>query len=427
MQTVNFPCSFCSKPMAVGLNLLGRNVRCPHCKQVVQAPVSANAPVAAPPPPPPPPPPQPPPPTPKVDGQESIFGDAPDDDVFSTNAPPPPMKFNPPPTYPAPRTESGTGATEQAPAVNSFPAPIDFGANRSGGIDLPDEDRDELDNRAERRPTPHVVVRQGGGMFVWMLLLYAVIATGIAAYLFYNKTQKEAEQQVAGEGKASPYMAIPDFFGEYDRAERKKAAKIEGMPAGNLPVPDALKVKLNETLQVGSLEVTPLSVEYTKVNRFRRSENDRLYRESPGFVYLLRVKLKNTSDDTTFHPTDPAFNRHLLSKPVGLPIYNGVEVERNFTMGGPFAWPDDTGEYVDGQKDDIKPLAPGEEREYVVVSSFNANEIEKHLKNAKDTLATWRVQLRRGVEAAKDGDGNDRDISMTSVIGVVFDRQEILY
>src|SRR5947209_7491787 len=42
MQTVNFNCPFCGKLMAVGLNLLGRNVRCPHCKQVVQAPANAG-------------------------------------------------------------------------------------------------------------------------------------------------------------------------------------------------------------------------------------------------------------------------------------------------------------------------------------------------------------------------------------------------
>lgn len=110
MQTVNFNCSHCKKLMAVGLTLLGRNVRCPHCKQVVQAPATAGAnppPVAtqtrsptspsfqpAPPP---------------VESQESIFGETHDDDLFGTKqpkvrmpgeAPPPAMRCAPRSCFP---------------------------------------------------------------------------------------------------------------------------------------------------------------------------------------------------------------------------------------------------------------------------------------------------------------------------------------
>src|SRR5262245_18239423 len=37
---VTFPCPFCGRRMGVPAELLGRQVRCPHCKQVVLAPVS---------------------------------------------------------------------------------------------------------------------------------------------------------------------------------------------------------------------------------------------------------------------------------------------------------------------------------------------------------------------------------------------------
>src|SRR4051812_39163109 len=79
MQTVNFNCSFCGKLMAVGLNLLGRNVRCPHCKQVIQAPVAAKppSPVQA----------NSQSPTQAQESQESIFGEMPDEDVFGTRVP----------------------------------------------------------------------------------------------------------------------------------------------------------------------------------------------------------------------------------------------------------------------------------------------------------------------------------------------------
>ena len=50
-QPVTFPCPFCTRRMGVPAELLGRQVRCPHCKQVVVAPVNAgNPPAAAPPP-----------------------------------------------------------------------------------------------------------------------------------------------------------------------------------------------------------------------------------------------------------------------------------------------------------------------------------------------------------------------------------------
>ena len=48
MQTVNFNCPHCGNLMAVGMNLLGRNVRCPHCKAVVQAPTAAGEPMSSP-------------------------------------------------------------------------------------------------------------------------------------------------------------------------------------------------------------------------------------------------------------------------------------------------------------------------------------------------------------------------------------------
>src|SRR5260370_40980448 len=38
METLTFQCGHCNKLMAVGTEYLGRQVRCPHCQQVVIAP-----------------------------------------------------------------------------------------------------------------------------------------------------------------------------------------------------------------------------------------------------------------------------------------------------------------------------------------------------------------------------------------------------
>src|SRR4051794_37278170 len=44
MSVVKFNCSHCQRLMAVGPDLFGRSVRCPHCQGVVVAPTFAAAP-----------------------------------------------------------------------------------------------------------------------------------------------------------------------------------------------------------------------------------------------------------------------------------------------------------------------------------------------------------------------------------------------
>src|SRR5437763_1339138 len=41
MQTTNFQCGHCGNLMAVTANMLGQQVRCPNCQQVVLAPAPA--------------------------------------------------------------------------------------------------------------------------------------------------------------------------------------------------------------------------------------------------------------------------------------------------------------------------------------------------------------------------------------------------
>ncbi|VTS04021.1 hypothetical protein [Tuwongella immobilis] len=48
METITFNCSFCGQMMAVNKAYMGRSVRCPHCKNVVQAPVVGPTPPVAP-------------------------------------------------------------------------------------------------------------------------------------------------------------------------------------------------------------------------------------------------------------------------------------------------------------------------------------------------------------------------------------------
>jgi phage FluMu protein Com len=448
MQTVNFNCSFCGKLMAVGLNLVGRNVRCPHCKQVVQAPAKTSAPTL-------------PPSAPSfqlppvaTEGHESIFGETPSDDLFGGGAPPQSTM----PEKPAPRPFSDTAPIDpfrsspphvsstrdvDAPTIDLPSSPLagrePWPEQRAGGSPteeipepLPEDEPEAPEEVAPRAVRRQPAVREsgGGGIFVWILLLYALAATGAAAYLFYDKTQNEAGQTSQRDGKDHPYLAIPDLFGQYDRAERRKVVKIKEIP-DNLAVPERLRVKLAQSLAVGDIEVVPLKVEYRQIARYRKLAGQApfLHRPTePPTLCLLYLKIKNTSDDVYFCPTDPAFARRKESRPVDVKPYTGLVIgdkEPRFLPGGAFLWPDSDFEYeyVDGQQDDVKPLGPKEERIYVIPADMDNIGVKDLLKEArnKQLPIMWRVQLRRGLDKVKDISGNEREISVSSVIGVVLD------
>ena len=458
MQTVNFNCSFCGKLMAVGINLLGRNVRCPHCKQILQAPATTGAPPTAPPPfavqepsfes-----------PSAPIESPDSIFGEVLDEDVFGTrapkvhmpnqpSAPPPPASrtmisnapsvsappYSPPP--PAPyvdaRTEELPLPAELPPRVNPWGA-APPSAHRARN-DLPPDDATELETHREELPQSSRVSRPavrggGGGIFVWMLLFYALVATGIAAYLFYDKTLKEEKQQADGGKKEHPFTAIPDLYGYYEKADRKKIQKFEGMPGANLEVPKELQVKLGESITIGQLEVTPLRVEYREIMRFRKPTGKTEYETKPiDRVYVLHLHLKNISDDVYFHPNDPALNRRYVpSQRDSIPPYSGIVIGKDFFLGGPLLWPDSdyTHQYIEGQENDGKLLGPKEERNTVVASDMAVLPIRTAVEAAGGTPIIWRVDLRRGLEKYKDAEGNEKEYSARSVIGVVLSPGEM--
>jgi hypothetical protein len=270
----------------------------------------------------------------------------------------------------------------------------------------------------------------GGGVLVWILLIYSAAATGGAAYLFFNKStdSQQPSKEPAGSGQ-HPYAAIPDFFGEYGKAQRKQAVRLEGMPPPNLDLPEELTLKLNGTIKVNDLEITAKSIEYRKVTRhIRKIGSDRFEKRPTDPIYLLTLHIKNRSNDVVLHPTDPAFNA--VYPPDGrrrITPYGGIVVGKERFAAGPFFWPDSQydRQYVDGQENDDQPLGPGEERDYVIASDLNGILIRRELHKLKpEESAVWRVQLRTGLIECKDGDAT-KDVSVTSVIGVEFSAIEV--
>src|SRR5438876_3627008 len=139
MQTINFECGHCHNLMAVGENFLGQQFRCPHCQQVVVAPLPPSPPAVVPPPEAParpmfsmPPP----------EEHESIFGAAESvgDDLFG-EPPAPQVEMPPQPEWMQPTVQmtpppAATAAAAEAAITAPMPA-VDATVTQVPDMQLP--------------------------------------------------------------------------------------------------------------------------------------------------------------------------------------------------------------------------------------------------------------------------------------------------
>lgn len=433
--------------MAVGTNLLARNVRCPHCKQVVRAPAAAGEPpsqASLPTP-------APPPLTPTfnvpkpTEHHESIFGEVHEEDLFGTEhikptvpphqPPPPPVNMDetvqmplPEPVYappPIPKSQNAETLTFEAPVssgsgFSQFPNDVrEHRASERTPPPPPSEERPVYRGRPIRDEAP------GTPAFAWILLAYSVVLTIAAGFFAY--------QYFTGDAKGEhPYKAMPDVLRQYDPA-KKTQVSFNGLPDPKLDIPKDLLVKLGDEITVGDLLVQPKSIERQKLVATTKyvSDPDKSRRVGESLVMTMRVK--NLSNDTTFHPNDPAFQRAIDTKQAVAP-YTSLQLHRTFYYGT-FRWPPDTGiteEFFDGQEIDREALKPGEERDTWVtvapagVRTAGSQNLLRTLDDQKPEQALlWRVQLRRGIMKMKGDSGQEMDVSTTCVIGVEFKKDQI--
>ncbi|MBA4062654.1 MAG: hypothetical protein C0501_02895 [Isosphaera sp.] len=477
-QPLTFPCPFCGRRMGVAAEWAGRRVRCPHCKQVVQAP-PAEAP-AAPPPPAPPPAPAPAAPEPVFnlpakeaadsilsapgESEDDVFGsqeggrmpvlppqDITPDDPLPTAPPahspplilPPPERVPPAPagnpfafeatpapalaTPPPPRVPPSPPAAAPRPR----PAPPPDGDEPIAVEELPEEDdepprRPDRRGRPDRREEPERAVRppraagraaegRGGvpSAAVYGLAGYAVLATGLAVYgLFFKPADLPPDH---------PLSTVPDTYGEFDPAARKgdKGKTSANRVRGDKELPAELRAGLGEKVAVGGVEVEPLEVRRRHLHLFAEGKGDGppVKAGSPGHALVLRLKVRNASDDLTFCPLDPAFNRKTVTTD-DRPLTRLVVGGETFA-GGPVAWPFRASrQFEQEQKDDAIPLGPGEAREYVVCSPADPKVIAA-VRAAKGPVL-WRVQVRRGPVVFRD-----REVPVTAVVGVEFRKEDV--
>jgi hypothetical protein len=453
MQTVNFQCGSCHNLMAVSSEFLGRQVRCPHCQQVVLAPVptspapnqmtpglpplsespfeiaSGNSP---------------------ANEHESIFGEVPSDDLFGGERapvvemppePPPPPPPAPPPTEVPPPTPPSDAPYElfnqsgepTLPAASIGPSP--FFQESPAAVPPADgaaaapteaawteaaapEQGTDLATEALAPALPRSFVRQPTGLplSLWLLIIlipYSILMTIIAVTLYLQKRPIPEH----------PLEYLPDIEGQNPGGKKVESYQRVAPEGKGSEVPPQLRLALGQSKRFGDLEVTPLNVELRTIQVLVGTFNP-----SEEVALVLRLHLKNISTDWAFYPTDPWFaHTWKANEPETYPLtkkpYTYLEMGSKRFYGGPIKWEDamprkgEPRQYIKEQNHD-KELIPGQEMDTIVCTD-PADGIERLLKSYKGPLL-WRVQLRRGHEFYK---GHEK--SATCVVGVEFTDADI--
>ena len=241
----------------------------------------------------------------------------------------------------------------------------------------------------------------GGKGLVIILGVWAVLATAAAVYGLFLKSSEPPH----------PFNALPDVLGEYEKSDRKKISSHKGWPPVNDPIPENLRVKVGTKLVINQLEIEPLRIERRQGSAMYVSgSKDPIRTTFSGLA--LKLHLKNVSSDVVFVPTDPALDRSERTNQ-SIPPYAGVQSGK-FRVFGAFPWtPGKDSPFLEGGEQDREPLNPGDERETMVLLQMSSGDFST-LQGS--TAATWRLHLRTGL-TQYDG----KDVSVTSVVGVVFD------
>lgn len=478
MQTVNFQCGQCGNLMAVTTDMLGQQVRCPHCQHVVVAPAATAEPVTAPlMPPPVPSPPEAPFNFAAAEERESIF--TPDEqvseDVFGAvprpvlDPPRPPPLFLPPPMLPPspftpaptllstnpfadfaaplapPQPERSDPFHNLAGAPVPAPAPPPEAANPFAGFAPPPPanapQAAPSDPRAapeagnwsslsgsgnwtdsepsSTRNDPHPDLHREPTMRVTARansgwLTVAVVVPLISYSIL--ATILIAVLYARLKNQVHPLEALPDVEGDNTGA-RKLANFGRTKPTESLP--DKLKVALGNTIRIGDLEVRPTKVEQKKIRfLYTHAKPD----DSGKPCLVLHLELKNVSEHVVFKPTDPVFLKRWEERQVSGMPYTFLEMG-NRRFYGPIHWQGDRKPReradcsIEGHNSD-RELKPGDTMSTIVCTHPGQN-APSFLSSHQGKLL-WRVQLRRGLVQLKN-----REVSATAVIGVEFTKGDI--
>lgn len=363
-------------------------------------------------------------PTPAADGNPFEFGAAPPEPPPPPPPPPPSVKKKPAaprvavviedeppaadPTNPFSDFEAPT-ASPPVVAATPLPPPPPPAVKPVKVAVVEDEEKPAPPARRPEPAAKRTAPAEGGGLGApfYLLLLYAVIMTGLALYGFVFRYGTQIDP-------GHPLSAIPDNFGEFPPSERRKQGQLKKLP--DAPLPPELRVAVGKKLDVGPLEVTPAKVEVRKLQVVTVAKGGKAGESTRPDAVVLTLRVRNTSSDVSLHPLDPAFTRKYGGSTDEPLPGTALEVGKEKFRGGALPWPPServAAEYEAAQKDDATPLKPGESREYVVFTAPEAR-IVKAVKDAPEPML-WRVQVRRGFVQLRG-----KDVPVTAIIGVEF-------
>jgi hypothetical protein len=483
MQTVNFQCGHCGKLMAVSVDFLGQQVRCPHCQQVVLAPAASvsTAPAPAPAPfvvqeqaPAPgvpedpfrtltvqqPAPPEEPFPSLSVNANEDIFTTRkePEDALFGqadvphleiprdivpsspSHALDMPLETTLPSPPPAPEVTLPT-VSMSPPAINEFGEGPRSGVNEPDTVLWPTSLTSEAPSSPLEGPSADMgamaspsirKLRDQSDRINWFiplvfipLILYAVLATAMIGFL-YMRIQARPP---------SIWEQFPDVEGDTPGVRPKKGGvslNFDRSEATKL-LPENLRVKLGETLRLGDLEVTPLKVQRQRVKIL--TEGFDQAEPLPHDSLVLTLKFHNRAQECSFTPLDNYFDRHYDGRQSSVPLTLLVAGTVKF-YGGPAKWyPLDQNarnrerrEWLDlpGRKNvDRKGLAPGESMEACICTDGADPAVVAHLfginQDGKRVSNAWSGKLLWRVQVRRGRiEYKGKNRSAAAVIGVEF-------
>jgi hypothetical protein len=311
---------------------------------------------------------------------------------------------------PPPHTSTDSaGTSDTSPSGGDWPA---LDTSGPAGDLPPDMGGPDLKRQAARRAKRESMFAT---YLIIILIPYAIFASCVAAYFYWRMMQMP-----------HPMEYLRDT-GENPPAKRGSSSVQEIIsPETNLP--PRLQVALGQAIRIGDLEIQPQKIERRKITIC--SESSRLPQLTANDALVLTLRLHNISQDVFFTPTDPFFDRKWKGELGVNRPYTLLDIAGIRFFGGPIKWSPrstqgkgragDPREYVKGQEHDNQILKPGEERISIICTDPDNREILQALKNCQGPLV-WRVHLRRGLVQV-----GDREVSASAVIGVVFDKKDII-
>ncbi|QEL14457.1 hypothetical protein PX52LOC_01345 [Limnoglobus roseus] len=480
MQPLTFACPKCGRRMGVGLELTGRQVRCPHCRQVVIVPTSM--------------PPKPPaasetpaiahgatppeafapstegdiplpsfaPQPGRREGAESIFGDSEheEDSLFAAPSAPRPLLPDLPSstdlvgTQPSGAIDFNTANAERqamppTDAIESgdIPRPILGPATPFIKKDLSQPDFTLFPKLEPQRPAPVPAPAPlvsapppAKASDPWAKLNGPPASNPAPPAPASGRRLAPLVPPPAGRGTLFwvlvSYAAAVTLFAAWGWTRNKNPhplstipdffgqyrqtdpKKVSALPVDpNQPIPAELRVKLGERLALGELEFEPIGVEERRTKWEGKAAG--LPRDVECLV--LKARVRNLSKTHAFCPLDPAYNRFATADAPS-PL-SAVIVGTERFPGGPIPWPFVQGvrEYIVGQEQDDQPLQPGKDRTTVIpsIDGDRGTKLREAVRSAKGPLL-WQVHVRRGFTTYQG-----EEVSVGALIGVEFTATDV--